>query len=295
MTIMKSAQAVFPEKISAHYASKFKPANCPLKKQVKFNAMETALAINVGAKHNNYSIDPVGDRDAEIKSGIIRKYEGRLLVLASSECPIHCRFCFRRNMERKKTNDLPESLALILAKDKTIEEVILSGGDPLMLNDTELKALINAISQKITIRIHSRVPVALPERFTPGLRSLLAQSGQRLVFVAHVNHPNELDNESKKIFSFLKESKITVLSQSVLLRGVNDNAEVLKKLFQKLFSQGVLPYYLHQLDRAKGAAHFEVPLKEAKAIHTELRELLPGYLVPRLVKEIKGGKSKKLL
>ena len=295
---MKPNPEFFPEKISTHYASKFKAGNCPLKKQVKFSPLEfsqSKASTEERVKRNAYRLDPVGDREAEIENNILKKYEGRLLVLASNECPIHCRFCFRRNIQLQKSNNLPDRLSKVLAKDKTIKEVILSGGEPLMLSDSELKAFVNVIPQNINIRIHSRAPVALPERFTPGLYRLFRQLGPRLVFVAHVNHSNELDNKTAEIFSFIKNCKATVLSQSVLLRGVNDNVKTLVQLFEKLFFQGVLPYYLHQNDRAKGTAHFEVPIKEAKAIYAGLKESLPGYLVPRLVREIRGGKSKKHL
>jgi len=273
------------EKISPCYASKFKAGNCPLKKQVMLSSKENA-------KKKGFSSDPVGDNDAEIESGILQKYKGRLLVLASGDCALHCRFCFRRNIRQKKIDDLPQKLAKILEKDKTIKEIILSGGDPLMLTDYELNSLFNAVPKNLNIRIHSRMPIAMPNRFSPSLWRLFQHLGSRLIFVAHANHPSELDGKSKKIFERLKECKATVLNQSVLLKGVNDNAGILAELSEKLFSQGVLPYYLHQLDRAQGTAHFEVPQKKAKAIFAELKELLPGYLVPRFVKEAKGKKSK---
>jgi EF-P beta-lysylation protein EpmB len=270
----------FPEKFSAHYASKFSTGkNCPLKKQVKISAKETA-------KTKGFSNDPVGDSYVEIENGVLQKYKGRLLILASNECAVHCRFCFRRNEKHKKATGLPQKI------DKSIKEVILSGGDPLMLNDNELQTLLNSIPKNLNIRIHSRMPIAMPERFSPSLLSLLGQLGSRLIFVAHVNHPNELDKESGKIFERLKKCNSTVLNQSVLLKDVNDNAKILAELSEKLFSQGVLPYYLHQLDRAHGTAHFEVPLKKAMVIFNELKGLLPGYLVPRFVKEIKGKNSK---
>jgi len=273
------------EKFSTCYASKFGAGNCPLKKQVMLSAEENA-------KRKGFSSDPVGDKDAEIESGILQKYKGRLLVLASGECALHCRFCFRRNIRQKKIDGLPQKLAKILKRDKTIKEVILSGGDPLMLNDDELGSLLYAIPKNINIRIHSRMPIAMPKRFSPSLWHLFKRLGSRLIFVAHANHPGELDGKSKKIFERLRECKATVLNQSVLLKGVNDSAKILAELSEKLFSQGVLPYYLHQLDRAQGTAHFEVPQKKAKAIFAELKELLPGYLVPRFVKETKGKKSK---
>jgi EF-P beta-lysylation protein EpmB len=276
----------FPEKISRHYASKFiAGTRCPLKMQVKFNAKEKAKA-------KGFTQDAVGDAKAQIKSGILQKYKGRLLIMASGCCAVHCRFCFRRNLQQKKNSNLLAQLAKILKKDKNIKEIILSGGDPLMLKNDELRAIFNIIPQHLKIRIHSRIPVALPSRFTKPLQRLLKQLGSRLVFVSHINHPNELDLESKKIFSKMRKHGITLLNQSVLLKGVNNDAKILAALSEKLFSQHILPYYLHQLDRVQGAAHFEVPIKEAKKIFKELKENLPGYLVPKLVKEAKGAKAK---
>jgi len=276
----------FPEKISACFASKFSVGkSCPLKMQVKFSEKENL-------KISGFVRDPTGDKEAEIENGILQKYKGRLLVMASNECALHCRFCFRKNMEEKKIQNLPAKLHKILKEDKSIKEVILSGGDPLMLGNNELRAIFGAIPKNIKIRIHTRLPVALPSRFTRALLHLFKQLDQRLIFVAHVNHPNELDKKSEKIFRALTKMDIVVLSQSVLLKGINDSAKILTELFEKLFSQGVLPYYLHQLDKAGGTAHFEVPIKQAKSIFRELKENLPGYLVPKFVKEVKGERAK---
>jgi len=255
------------------------------KKQFKFSKKENAKA-------SGYKKDPVGDREAEIESGILQKYKGRLLVMASSKCAVQCRFCFRKNMQKKSIPNLPEKLHKILNKDKSIKEVILSGGDPLMLSNNELQTFFNAIPKPIKIRIHSRIPTVLPSRFTPTLQSLFKQLGNRLIFVAHINHPDELNKKSEKIFRRLSKYGITLLNQSVLLKGINDNTKILAELSEKLFSQRVLPYYLHQLDKAQGTAHFEVPIKKAKEIFKELKETLPGYLVPRFVREVKGKKSK---
>ncbi|GBU24454.1 EF-P beta-lysylation protein EpmB [Fibrobacteria bacterium R8-3-H12] len=277
---------LFPEKISTCFASKFAVGkNCPLKMQVKFSEKENI-------KTSGFALDPTGDKKAEIKNGILQKYKGRLLVMASNECALHCRFCFRKNIEKKKAQNLPACLHKILREDKSIKEVILSGGDPLMLGNNELQAIFRAIPKNIKIRIHSRLPVALPSRFAPALLHLFKQLGSRLIFVAHVNHPRELDKKSEKIFRSLEKMGIVVLSQSVLLKGINDKSEILTELFEKLFSQGVLPYYLHQLDKAQGTAHFEVPIKQAKSIFRELKENLSGYLVPKFVKEVKGKRAK---
>jgi len=276
----------FPEKISASFASKFSVGkNCPLKMQVKFSEKENI-------KTSGFVRDPTGDKKAEIENGILQKYKGRLLVMASNECALHCRFCFRKHKEKKKIQNLPAKLHKFLKKNKSIKEVILSGGDPLMLGNNELQAIFKAIPKIIKIRIHTRLPVALPSRFTPALLHLFKQLDQRLIFVVHVNHPNELDKKSEKIFRSISKLGIVILSQSVLLKGINDNAKILTKLFEKLFSQGVLPYYLHQLDKAQGTAHFEVPIKRATSIFMELKENLPGYLVPRFVREARGARSK---
>ena len=274
----------FPQKISSCYASKFNADCCPLRKQVEFSDKE-----NIKCK--GFKNDPIGDKNAEIDGGILQKYKGRLLVLASDECAIHCRFCFRRNIRQKKNDDLPSKLAKILKKDKSIKEVILSGGDPLMLKNSELQTLINAIPKHLNIRIHSRMPIAMPSRFTSALWSLLEQL-PNLIFVIHANHPNELDKKSEKIFARLAKNGVVLLNQSVLLKGINNNAKTLAELSEKLLSQRVLPYYLHSMDKAQGAAHFEVPLQKAKIIFKELKELLPGYLVPRFVKEISGKRTK---
>ncbi|MDR1829775.1 MAG: KamA family radical SAM protein [Candidatus Fibromonas sp.] len=255
------------------------------KKQFEFSEKENA-------KTRGFKKDPVGDREAGIESGILHKYKGRLLVMASNKCAAYCRFCFRRNMQKKSIPNLPEKLREILKKDKSIKEVILSGGDPLMLGNNELQAFFDVIPKPLKIRIHSRMATTRPSRFTPALQSLFKQLGSRLIFVAHINHPDELNKDSEKIFRNLSKYGATLLNQNVLLRGINDSAKILAELSEKLFSQRVLPYYLHQLDKAQGTAHFEVPIKRAKEIFKELKELLPGYLVPRFVREIKGRKSK---
>jgi len=242
-----------------------------LLRQFKLNAKEKV-------KTRGFKKDPVGDREAEISDGILQKYRGRLLVLVSDKCAKQCRFCFRKNQPVKKAS--PEALRKIL--DKSIKEVILSGGDPMMLKKSELQKFFEVIPTHVKIRIHTRIIKS------NGLQHL----GARLIFVSHINHPDELDEKTAKNFSKLAKCGATLLNQSVLLKGVNDNAKILAELSEKLFSQRVLPYYLHQLDKAQGTAHFEVPIKKAKQIVNELKELLPGYLVPRFVKEIKGKKSK---
>ena len=279
MGVFREMNIKFPEKISSHFASKFIEENCPLKKQVLFSKKEDEIA-------EGFEEDPVGDSDAKIGTGILQKYNGRLLVLASDVCAMNCRFCFRRNLQQKIFEKFPKNIFT------DIKEVILSGGDPLMLNDKKLLSIINAVPKNIRIRIHSRMPVAMPNRFTPKLWEIFKELNSRLIFVCHTNHPNELDKYSEKIFEKMSKHGITILNQSVLLKGINDDAKILAELSEKLFSQKVLPYYLHNLDKAQGTAHFEVEIKKAKKIFNELKELLPGYLVPRFVKETKNKKSK---
>ena len=245
-----------------------------LLKQFKFNAKENV-------KTRGFKKDPVGDSYAKIEDGILQKYKGRLLVLASDKCARQCRFCFRRNTPIKKAS--PEALRKALTLNKDIKEVILSGGDPMMLKKKELQKFFDVIPAHIRIRIHTRIV-----NFNP----LFEKLGSRLTFVSHINHPAELNEKTAKNFSKLAKCGVTLLNQSVLLKGVNDNAEILAELSEKLFSQRVLPYYLHQLDRAQGTAHFEVPIKKAKQIVKELKGMVSGYLVPRFVREIKGEKSK---
>jgi EF-P beta-lysylation protein EpmB len=248
-----------------------------------------------------YSADPVGDLDALKLPGLLHKYRGRALLLATAACAIHCRYCFRRDFpyaDGSVTRQREAAVIASLCADIRINEVILSGGDPLVLHDERLAALIEAIaaiSHVRRLRIHTRVPVVLPSRINGDLLALLQQTPLQCVMVIHANHPAELDAETAEALLRLQAAGVSLLNQSVLLRGVNDNAETLAELSETLFSSGVMPYYLHLLDRAQGVAHFEVPEDAALNIHEELRRLLPGYLVPRLVREEAGKPYKTLV
>lgn len=280
----------FPVLCTRHYAQKMQSnATDPLLRQVLATEAENQQAPG-------FVDDPVGDAQACIEPGILHKYQGRLLLVSTGACAIHCRFCFRRNYPygQSSSQDIALRLRARIAQDSTIQEVILSGGDPLLLDDSKLAELLQAAShpQILRIRIHSRVPITLPTRFTEELFSLLANLGSRLVFVLHCNHRQELDEVSASIFARLRLAGALLLNQSVLLAGVNDSATTLAQLSEGLFLQGVLPYYLHQLDRVRGAAHFEVPEPRALTICQELRALLPGYLVPLWVREEPGEPSK---
>jgi EF-P beta-lysylation protein EpmB len=229
--------------------------------------------------------------------GIIDKYANRSLVISTSACAIHCRYCFRREFDYPTARDgLLDNLTSHL-KRKEISELILSGGDPLVLRDKELFRIFEAIKefeQIKTVRFHTRVPVVLPNRITDSFKQELISLLQtkQVVFVVHVNHAREISESVQKLLLELRSIGIHLLNQSVLLRNVNDSEDALAELSQRLFESGVLPYYLHQLDRVKGAHHFEVSESLGLRLMEQLRKRLPGYLVPRYVKEVVGAVSK---
>jgi EF-P beta-lysylation protein EpmB len=248
-----------------------------------------------------FSVDPTGDLAAASAPGLLTKYQGRALLVATGACAVHCRYCFRRHFpyadENPRADGWRTALAAIEA-DPSIDEVILSGGDPLSLSDTrlaELAAALAALPQLRRLRIHTRHPVVLPERVDDELLGWLAPLRLQKVVVLHANHAQELDAAVGAACARLRDAGATLLNQSVLLRGVNDDADVLAALSERLFALGVLPYYLHQLDRVAGAAHFEVDDARALALHSELTARLPGYLVPRLVREVAGAPAKQPL
>jgi EF-P beta-lysylation protein EpmB len=245
-----------------------------------------------------FGTDPVGDLASRRAPGLLAKYQGRALLVATGACGVHCRYCFRRGFpyadENPRADDWRAALAAIAA-DPTLSEVILSGGDPLSLSDrrlAELVARLDAIPHLTRLRIHTRQPVVLPSRVDDALLAWLGATRLRTVVVLHANHARELDREVRAACARLAATGATLLNQSVLLRGVNDSAGALADLSEALFAAGVLPYYLHQLDRVAGAAHFAVPDAEARALLDAAAERLPGYLVPRLVREVAGAPRK---
>ncbi len=247
---------------------------------------------------SGFGPDPVGDLVATTLPGVLHKYAGRALVIGTGACAVHCRYCFRRHYPYA-ANPWSGAQATAwrawLGSHPDLTEIILSGGDPLLLPDAklaELTALLAEFPHITTLRIHSRVPIVLPERLDAGLLAWLAQVPQRVVLVTHANHAQELAPEVASALAGWREHGVTLLNQSVLLRGVNDHAETLAQLSQQLFSCGILPYYLHQLDPVAGAAHFAVPDDTACTLVRQLRTQLPGYLVPRLVREIQGAPTK---
>jgi EF-P beta-lysylation protein EpmB len=249
----------------------------------------------------NFTNDPVGDVAAAIGPGLLHKYHGRALMVTTGACAVHCRYCFRRHYPYDagphSIADWQPALAQ-LAADPTIEEILLSGGDPLMLVDFQLQQLIiqlTAISHLRRLRIHTRLPIMIPERVTDALITALRTTRLTAIMVIHANHPAELDEPVVASVARLIDAGVPLLNQSVLMRGVNDDAEVLAELSRRLIDSRVMPYYLHQLDRVAGAAHFEVPISRGRELIELLRTRLPGYAVPRYVQEIPGEGCKRLL
>ena len=245
-----------------------------------------------------FVLDAVGDREARGGTGIVHKYDGRALLVATGSCAIHCRYCFRRHFpygeETAAANQWREALAY-LAADASLSEVLLSGGDPLSLATPKLAEFTDALAglpHVRRLRLHTRLPVVLPERVDDALLAWLSALPQQRVVVIHANHANEIDAGVARALGELRRAGAILLNQAVLLRGVNDDVAALADLSERLFDAGVLPYYLHQLDRVAGAAHFEVPEAESLALHAALSARLPGYLVPRLVREVAGAPAK---
>ncbi len=248
-----------------------------------------------------FTHDPVDDSEFRIAPGLLRKYSTRALLIATGSCAVHCRYCFRRHYpyddEPKRWDDWQPTLDA-LAADPGVDEVILSGGDPLMLTDSRLETLICRLAEiphLHRLRIHSRLPIVLPDRVTDELLAILLQTRLTPIFVVHANHAAEVVDDCADSLRKLGRGGVTTLNQAVLLRGVNDSVEAQRSLCLSLADVGVLPYYLHQLDRVAGAAHFEVPLEVGRSIVRELRTCLPGYAVPRFVQEQPGSPSKTVL
>jgi L-lysine 2,3-aminomutase len=263
--------------------------NDPLLRQVLPLAAERHHA-------QGYGTDPLAESAATRAPGIIQKYHGRVLLIAAPVCAVHCRYCFRRSFPYADHQHAVAFPALgSIEADPSISEVILSGGDPLMLKDAPLRRLVerlDAMPQLRRLRIHTRVPVVIPERVTEELVQLLKGLRTSASIVLHVNHPNEIAGPFIDALAALTRSGATLLNQSVLLAGVNDDAAVLEELSQRLFDHHVLPYYLHLPDRVVGTHHFDVTQHTGRSLIATLTERLPGYLVPRLVREVPGLASK---
>lgn len=248
-----------------------------------------------------FGLDAVGDGAAKTAPGVIQKYRGRALLVATGSCAIHCRYCFRRHFpyaEETAARDGWREAVDLIRQDASIEEVLLSGGDPLSLSNGKLAELTGALADiphLRRLRIHSRLPIVVPERVDDGLMGWLSTLPWPVTLVVHANHANEFDGTVDAALGRLRAAGVHLLNQAVLLRGVNDSVDALGALSERGFAAGVLPYYLHQLDRVAGVAHFEVDDAHARALHAGLAARLSGYLVPRLVREIPGDTGKRPL
>lgn len=291
--ISDQAAAQFPVRVPIGFVAKMRrgDANDPLLRQVLPLLAEDELA-------EGFSFDAVGDAVAKGGTGIIHKYQGRALLITTGSCAIHCRYCFRRHFpyaeETAASSNWAEAIAY-LKSDTGISELILSGGDPLSLSTSKLKELTDALVSLPNIkrlRIHTRLPVVLPERVDVELTSWLEALPWPVVLVIHANHANELTRDVADAVLRLRQHDVTVLNQAVLLKGVNDVAAEQIRLSEHLFEIGVLPYYLHQLDKVQGAAHFQISDQQARDIRQSMMRALPGYLVPKLVQEVPGEASK---
>jgi len=291
---LAAAAADFPLRVPRGFIARMRRGDPrdPLLLQVLAQPRELAAVAGFVA-------DPLRESAARDAPGLLRKYAGRALLVTTGACAVHCRYCFRRHYDygADQQGDAPRWSAALeaIAADESLDEIILSGGDPLSLGNGRLAQLLAQLAgmpRLRRIRIHTRTPVVLPARVEAGLIALLAPLRARLVIVVHSNHPAEIDADTAASLRALAGTCAVMLNQSVLLAGVNDEANVLAELSRRLFAAGTLPYYLHQLDPVAGAAHFAVSDAAALALHGELNGMLPGYLVPRLVRETAGASGK---
>ncbi|BFM05876.1 EF-P beta-lysylation protein EpmB [Halioxenophilus aromaticivorans] len=246
----------------------------------------------------DYSSDPLDETSTNPVPGLIHKYHGRVLITATGQCAVNCRYCFRRHFnyqENRLRGPAWQGVLDYLAADDSINEVIFSGGDPLSVSNNQLARWfsdLTKIAHLKRLRIHSRLPVVIPSRIDQGLIHTLQQAGLQCVLVIHCNHPREVDGELRQGLSQLQRAGVQLFNQTVLLNGVNNCADTLVELSESLFDCGVHPYYLHLLDRVQGAAHFDVDEGQAQQLHQQMRARLPGFLVPKLVRETPGQPNK---
>ena len=284
----------FPMRVSRSFADRMQPGDQhdPLLKQVLICSEEWEQAPG-------FSIDPLAENtEQQTIKGLLHKYPSRVLLLPTGSCAIHCRYCFRRHFPyetHRLTGEDWQNILDYIAKHPEINEVIFSGGDPLMLPDPILEKRIKqleTLSQLRYLRFHTRLPIVLPNRITAELLQMLQETRFNTSIVIHCNHPNELNKTVQTSLLALRAASITLLNQAVLLKSINDSASCLAELSYRLFDAGVLPYYLHQLDKVMGTHHFEVSLEQGKQLISELREKVPGYLMPQWVVEEPFRKSK---
>ena len=295
-SISDAAAAQFPLRVPRGFVARMRhgdPAD-PLLRQVL--PLDDEMRPMPG-----FTLDAVGDGAAKAAEGVIRKYKGRALLVSTGSCAIHCRYCFRRHFPYAEETAAAagwRGAVDVIRDDASIDEVILSGGDPWSLSTAKLAELTDALSSVPhlrRLRVHTRLPVVLPERIDAGLLAWLAALPWPVTVVIHANHANEFDAGVDAALGKLRAAGATLLNQAVLLRGVNDDVDALADLSERGHAAGVLPYYLHQLDRVQGAAHFEVDDARARDLHAALAARLSGYLVPRLVREVAGDPGKRPL
>jgi len=287
------AAELFPLLVPESYLARMQPGNPrdPLLLQVLPLDEETRSVPG-------FTADALDESAFRLAPGLLQKYAGRALLIATGTCAVHCRYCFRRHYsygeEPRRWDDWEPALQAI-AEDTSLREIILSGGDPLMLSDRRLSRLCRALDEQPhlqRLRLHSRLPIVLPERITPALLEGLRGLRMQPIIVVHANHPHEIVADCADALRMLVDSRVMVLNQAVLLRGINDDADVLAELSERLVNLGVIPYYLHQLDRVSGTAHFEVSEEVGRELIHRLRRRLPGYAVPQYVREIPGEEYK---
>ena len=287
-----SARKLFPVRVPRPLLSRIKKGdiNDPILKQVM--PLDIEFSITEG-----YNEDPLEEHDT-VAPGLLHKYKHRVLMMVKTGCAINCRYCFRRHFpyaDNSPNKARWQQALTYIEQHNEINEVIFSGGDPLMASDEHLQWLITEI-EKIPhinrLRIHTRLPIVIPQRITPALVNTLRTTRLKPVIVFHVNHANEIDNDVAEALEPLISARIPLFNQSVLLKGINNDAKILAQLSERLFDIGIQPYYLHLFDKVQGVAHFDLTETEAKEITLQLMAILPGYLMPKLVREIAGEANK---
>lgn len=295
--LSEAACRQFPLKVTHSFVNRMRRGDPtdPLLLQVLATAQEDL-------QQPGFSTDPVGEiGQANPRPGVLHKYHGRALLIVTAGCAIHCRYCFRRHFpyqENRNTRSQWQGTLDYVARDDSIEEVILSGGDPLIVTDAQLASLVDdiaAIPHVKRLRVHTRLPVVLPDRVTDSLVQAITRPHLDTVVVVHSNHANEINDEVRAAMSALAHHGITLLNQAVLLAGINDTVQAQSELNRALFEAGILPYYLHLMDKVHGASHFDSAEANALQLHRAVQARLPGYMVPRLVKEEPGAPGKTLL
>mgnify|MGYP003386569128 CR=1 FL=1 len=286
------ARKLFPVRVPLPFIQRMKKGDFddPLLKQVMPLSNEFVVA-------DGYMTDPLQEHDT-VAEGLLHKYKHRVLMIVKAGCAINCRYCFRRHFpyqENSPNKQRWQQALTYISEHVDISEVIFSGGDPLMASDEHLTWLvkqIEAIPHVKRLRIHTRLPVVIPNRITPGLVNLLSQSRLKATMVLHINHGNEIDTDVTNALELLRVARIPLFNQSVILKGINDNAKTLIELCEKAFDCGIMPYYLHLFDPVQGAAHFDVKEETAIKIVKEMLSTLPGFLMPKLVREIADQANK---